>query len=145
MQILNPAYVGSRAELSMSLLTRQQWAGLEGAPITSTFSINGRTKRGLGIGATLVDDKIGLSESININIEASDTIISSLNSRLSSGLKGAITFFNNNLANGITPDNGMYASTAGNFPNVGFGTFFIIKSFMSVYQCHTYWRHHSFI
>ena len=129
MQILNPAYVGSRAELSMSLLARQQWVGLEGAPTTSTFSINGRTKRGLGIGATFVNDKIGLSESTNINIDASYTVITSRNSRLSFGLKGGITFFNNNLANGITPDNDIYASTAGNFPNVGFGAFFYNKKF----------------
>jgi type IX secretion system PorP/SprF family membrane protein len=129
MQILNPAYVGSRAGLSTSLLTRQQWTGLEGAPTTRTFSINGRTKRGIGIGATFVNDKIGLSESKNINIDASYTIITSPNSRLSFGLKGGITFFNNNLANGITPDNDIYASTAGNFPNVGFGAFFYNKKF----------------
>jgi type IX secretion system PorP/SprF family membrane protein len=129
MQILNPAYVGSRAELSMSLLSRQQWVGIEGAPITRTFSINGRTKRGIGIGATIVNDKIGLSETTNINIDASYTIITSQYSRLSFGLKGGLTFFSNNLANGITPDNEVYASTSGNFPNVGFGAFFYNKNF----------------
>jgi type IX secretion system PorP/SprF family membrane protein len=129
MQIVNPAYVGARADLSMSLLSRQQWVGLEGAPVTRTFSINGRTKRGLGIGATVVNDKIGLSESTNVNIDASYTIITSQYGRLAFGLKGGITFFNNNLANGITPDNDIYASTTGNFPNVGFGAFFYNQKF----------------
>ncbi|WP_339659662.1 type IX secretion system membrane protein PorP/SprF [uncultured Polaribacter sp.] len=129
MQIVNPAYVGSRADLSMSLLTRQQWVGLAGAPITNTFSINGRTDNGLGFGVTIVNDKIGLSESTNINIDASYTIITSQFGRLSFGLKGGLTDFSNNLAIGITPDSDVYASTNGSFPNVGFGAFFYNKRF----------------
>lgn len=129
MQILNPAYVGARAELSMSVLSREQWVGVEGAPKTRTFSINGRTRRGLGIGATFVNDQIGLSKINNFNIDASYTLITSKYSRLSFGLKGGITFFDNNLANGITPDNNVNTSTTGNFPNVGFGAFYYNKKF----------------
>lgn len=129
MQIINPAYVGSRAELSMSLLSRQQWGGVTGGPVTRTFSINGRTRRGLGIGATVVNDKLGLSESNNINIDASYTLITSQYSRLSFGLKGGMTFFNNNFANGVTPDSDVYASTSGKFSNIGFGAFFYNKKF----------------
>ena len=129
MQILNPAYVGTRADLSASLLTRQQWAGLEGAPVTNTFSINARTDNGLGFGATIVNDKIGLSESTNINLDASYTLITSQFGRLSFGLKGGITTFSNNWANGITPDSDVYASVNGSFPNVGFGAFFYNQRF----------------
>ncbi len=129
MQIINPAYVGARAELSMSVLSREQWVGVEGAPKTRTFSINGRTRRGLGIGATFVNDQIGLSKINNFNIDASYTLITSKYSRLSFGLKGGITFFDNNLANGITPDNNVNTSTTGNFPNAGFGAFYYNKKF----------------
>lgn len=124
MQIINPAYVGTRAELSMSLLSREQWVGIEGAPTTRTFSINGRLRRGLGIGTTFVNDNIGLSETNNVNIDVSCTLITSQYSRLSFGLKGGMTFFTNNLAAGLTPDNDIYETTSGNFPNVGFGAFF---------------------
>lgn len=130
MQILNPAYVGARAELSMSLLSRQQWVGVQGAPVTRTFSINGRTQEGIGIGATVVNDKIGLSESTNFNLDASYTIVTSQFSRLSFGLKGGITTYSNNFANAITSDaNDFYTSTSGNFPNVGFGAFFYSRKF----------------
>jgi type IX secretion system PorP/SprF family membrane protein len=129
MQIINPAYVGTRAELSMSLLSREQWVGIEGAPRTQTFSINGRLRRGLGIGTTFVNDKIGLSETNNINVDVSYTLITSQYSRLSFGLKGGMTFFTNNLAAGITPDNDIYETTSGNFPNVGFGAFFYNQKF----------------
>ena len=129
MQIINPAYVGVRSDLSLSALSREQWSGISGAPTTRTFSVNGRTRLGLGLGATFTNDKIGLSEINNINIDGSYTIITSENSRLSFGLKLGSTFFSNNLANGITPDNDSYASNSGNFYNVGFGAFFYSDNF----------------
>lgn len=129
MQIINPAFVGYRADLSLSVLSRDQWVGLEGAPTTRTFSINGRTSRGLGIGATVVNDKIGLTETTNVNFDASYTLVISDASRLSLGLKGGMTFFNNNLFDGITPDNESYASTSGSFPNVGFGALYYNRDF----------------
>jgi type IX secretion system PorP/SprF family membrane protein len=124
MQVINPAAVGARSDLNMSVLTRQQWAGIEGAPTTNTFSINGRTRNGLGIGTTVINDKVGLNKSTNINIDASYTLITSRYSRLAFGLKGGMTFFTNNLSEGITPDNDVYNSTKGNFPNIGFGAYY---------------------
>ena len=121
MQILNPAFVGAKADLSISLLSRKQWIGVEGAPETSTFSINGRVKNGFGFGATLINDQLGLFKSTNMNIDASYTIPTSQYGRLSFGLKGGMTIFNNNNANGITTDNEVYPSTKGQFPNIGFG------------------------
>lgn len=121
MQVLNPAFVGSNADLSVSLLSRQQWAGIEGAPETQTFSINARTKDGFGFGATVINDKLGLATSSNINLDASYTLPTSRYGRFSFGLKGGITFFNNNLSKAVTPDSDTYASTNGNFPNIGFG------------------------
>tara|TARA_R110002126_G_scaffold291495_1_gene453194 strand:+ start:25903 stop:26859 length:957 start_codon:yes stop_codon:yes gene_type:complete len=129
MQIVNPAFVGYRADLSMSFLARQQWVGVEGAPTTRTFSLNGRTRRGLGIGTTIVNDKIGLSEVTNINVDASYTLVLSQKSRLSLGLKGGLMFFNNNLFDGITPDSEVYASTTRRFINVGFGGVYYTKKF----------------
>ena len=129
MQIINPAYVGARAELSATLLSRQQWVGVNGAPTTTTFSINGRTRKGLGIGATFVNDKIGLSESNNVNVDVSYTLVMSQYSRLAFGLKGGLTFFNNNLFDAITPDNDVYNSISGKSSNVGFGAFFYNRRF----------------
>lgn len=129
MQIINPAFVGYRAELSMSVLARQQWVGVEGAPTTRTFSLNGRTRKGLGIGTTIINDEIGLSKITNVNIDGSYTIVTSQNTRLSFGLKGGLTFFNSNLSQGITPDTEIYASTTGRFVNVGFGGLFYSRKF----------------
>jgi type IX secretion system PorP/SprF family membrane protein len=124
MQTINPAYVGVSSDLSINLLARSQWVGVEGAPKTTTFSLNGRAFDGLGLGFSVINDKIGLAEINNVNIDASYTVVISDRNRLSLGLKGGASFFNNNLAEGITPDNEIYASTKGSNINVGVGAFF---------------------
>ncbi len=129
MQVINPATVGSRSDLSASLLSRHQWINVEGAPTTQTFSVNARTNRGLAIGATFIQDKIGLVESTNINIDASYTLVISQYERFAFGLKGGLNFFTNNLAQGTTPDNEIYASTTGNKPNIGFGAFYYTNKY----------------
>lgn len=129
MQIINPAYVGARADLTVGLLGRSQWVGVEGAPETKTFSLNGRMNNGLGLGLSAINDKIGLVSTTNVNIDASYTLVTSHYGRLSLGLKGGMTFFNNNLAQGITPDNEIYDSKSGNYPNVGIGAFYYNNRF----------------
>lgn len=129
MQVLNPAFVGVRSDLSISLLNRSQWVGVEGAPTTLTFAINGRTKNGLGIGATVINDKLGLAKSTNVNLDASYTLLISREDRLAVGLKAGMTFFNNNLTKGLTPDGEVYNSTSGRYPNFGIGTYYYNRTF----------------
>lgn len=121
MEVLNPAFVGAKSDLSISLLSRQQWSGVDGAPETHTFSINGRLKDGLGFGTTVVNDQIGLAKTTNINVDASYTIPTSQHGRLSFGIKGGYTFFTNDLLSGVTSDGDVYASTNNEFANIGFG------------------------
>lgn len=129
MQVINPAFAGYRSDLSISVLSRDQWVGVPGAPTTRTFALNARTSRGLALGTTVIQDEIGLSKITNANLDASYTIITSRYSRLALGLKGGITFFNNNLSNAITPDNDVYASNSGRYFNIGFGALFYNRNF----------------
>ncbi len=39
MSVMNPAYAGSKENLSMGLLYRKQWVDIEGAPTTGTFLV----------------------------------------------------------------------------------------------------------
>ncbi|HRH39593.1 MAG TPA: PorP/SprF family type IX secretion system membrane protein, partial [Flavobacteriales bacterium] len=60
--VINPAYAGSRDALTANMTHRQQWVGIDGAPVTQTASIHspiGRTKMGLGL--LLFNDRIGVS------------------------------------------------------------------------------------
>ncbi len=38
--VINPAYTGTRDALSIALVGRQQWVGMDGAPKTVTFTIH---------------------------------------------------------------------------------------------------------
>ncbi len=74
---INPAYAGSREKLNISFLNRNQWVGITGAPVTQTFAMHsGVTNTHLGIGLSIINDKLGyentfyafsdLSYSINV-------------------------------------------------------------------------------
>lgn len=92
---INPAYAGSRGMLSTFGLYRTQWIGLEGAPKTSTFSINSPINNSnLGVGLSLVNDKIGATDKSSLSTDFSYTVQTSYNFKLSFGLKGTVSLFN---------------------------------------------------
>ena len=86
---VNPAYAGSRGVMSITGLHRSQWVGLDGAPRTSTLSVNtplGR-KNKIGLGVSIIRDEIGPSQETYFDIDFSYTIQTSVNGKLSFGLK----------------------------------------------------------
>lgn len=129
MQVINPATVGARSDLNVSLVSRHQWINVVGAPTTQTLSIGGRSKRGIAIGASVIQDKIGLTKSLNTNVDISYTLITSQYNRLAFGLKGGMNFFNNDLTSGITPDREIYENINGSKPNIGFGAFYYSQKY----------------
>lgn len=65
-QYINPAYVGSHPYNSLSVLHRNQWMGMEGAPKTNLFSFDGVTKGSkVGIGGLLISDQIGATSRLD--------------------------------------------------------------------------------
>jgi type IX secretion system PorP/SprF family membrane protein len=92
---INPAYAGSRGVLSVFGLYRTQWVGLDGAPETSTFSINTPLNSSkLGLGVSLVNDKIGPTNENTLSADLSYSIPTSETFKLSFGLKGTANIFN---------------------------------------------------
>lgn len=54
----NPAKTGSETSTNVFLFNRQQWTGIQGAPQTSLFSIDGLThKKKIGLGLLISNDK----------------------------------------------------------------------------------------
>ncbi len=92
---INPAYAGSRGALSIFGLYRTQWVGLDGAPETSSFSVNTPiAKTNLGVGVSLINDKIGPTNENTFSADLSYTIPTSEESKLSFGIKGTANIFN---------------------------------------------------
>jgi len=101
---VNPAYAGSRGVMSIFGLHRTQWVGLEGAPTTNAFSINTPINNSnLGLGVSLVNDRIGPTSDNTISADLSYTIQTSETYKLSFGLKASGNFFNLDI-NKLNPD-----------------------------------------
>ena len=91
---VNPAYAGSRNVLSVLALHRSQWVGFDGAPTTSTFSINTPIpETNLGFGISAISDRIGPTEQNTFSGDISYTIRLNEKTNLSFGVKGTASFF----------------------------------------------------
>jgi type IX secretion system PorP/SprF family membrane protein len=92
---INPAYAGSRGVMSVFALHRSQWIGLDGAPVTNTVSINTPINQSnVGLGLSLVNDKIGPTNENAISADLSYTIPTSEEFKLSFGIKATADIFN---------------------------------------------------
>jgi len=92
---INPAYAGSRGVMSIFGLHRTQWVGLDGAPTTNTFSLNTPiSNSNLGIGLSLVNDRIGPTTDNTISGDISYTIQMNEAYKLSFGVKASANIFN---------------------------------------------------
>jgi type IX secretion system PorP/SprF family membrane protein len=91
---VNPAYAGSRGALSIFALHRTQWVGLDGAPVTNAVSINTPLNgSNLGLGVSVINDRIGPTDENTISADLSYTIPTSETYKLSFGLKGTANLF----------------------------------------------------
>ncbi len=58
--VINPAYAGSKGILNLNATYRNQWTGLEGAPVSQTFSVDGASgKSNIGWAGYIMHDEIG--------------------------------------------------------------------------------------
>lgn len=90
---INPAYAGSRGVISIFGLYRTQWVGLDGAPETSSFSVNTPINTNVGVGVSIINDKIGPTNENNLSADFSYSIPTSAMAKLSFGLKGSANLF----------------------------------------------------
>ena len=68
---VNPGYAGSHDVICLSAVHRQQWVGIEGAPVTSVFTANSPfTMFGAnhGVGLTVISDKIGFQQDVSAGL-----------------------------------------------------------------------------
>ena len=127
MTVINPAYAGSRENLSLGLLYRNQWAsGLDGAPQTGTFFGHVPVGDNLGIGLSAISDQIGPVNETNLYADFSYTIEVGRDSRLAFGIKAGATFHNIGLAGIDLVDAGdpFFQDISSTTPNIGAGLFY---------------------
>ena len=126
----NPAYAGSRDALNASLLHRQQWVGIDGAPFTQTFSMHTPLKyESVGIGISALNDRVGPLNQTWLNADFSYSLrFKQHDGRLSFGVKGGLNFVNANLSQLSTTqlNDPSFAQNYQNqiLPNIGAGIYY---------------------
>lgn len=141
MNVVNPAYAGSKESISGGLLYRQQWVGLDGAPTTGTFSVHSPVGRNVGLGLSAISDKIGPIEETNVYGDFSYTISLGGDRRLAFGLKTGATFQKiglfSDIGNGYTqqPDDNAFSENTSNIKlNIGAGLFYHTERFYAAFS-----------
>ncbi|RYJ45838.1 type IX secretion system membrane protein PorP/SprF [Flavobacterium beibuense] len=131
MNVVNPAYAGSKESLSGGLLYRAQWVDIEGAPKTGTLSISSPVGKNVGLGLSAISDKIGPVEETNVYGDFSYTLNLGGEHRLALGLKTGVTFQNvglfSDIGNGYVPSTSDVAfkeNSSNTFFNFGTGLFY---------------------
>ena len=131
---INPAYVGNREALSLNFFQRRQWVGIEGAPQTSSISLDKSINDNkLGWGVQLYDDRLGVEKATGANFMLSTKIKVAQNGYLSGGLSTGLMNYRIDLTSvsgRFTPsDPAFYANLNKWVPNVGLGVFYNTDKF----------------
>lgn len=132
MNIVNPAYAGSKGTMSIGLLGRKQWVGIDGAPETFTATINAPLGMKTGIGLSVISDKIGPVKETNAYADYSYTIETSEIGRLAFGIKAGATFQNINFLSleAIDHLDPLILENLNNtYPNFGAGAYYYTNKF----------------
>jgi type IX secretion system PorP/SprF family membrane protein len=131
---INPAYAGNRESLQLVLFQRRQWVGMEGAPQTSSASINQSIRdHKMGWGLQLYDDRIGVEKASGANFMLSTKVRVSNDGYLSGGLSAGLMNYSIGLTSvteRFTPsDPAFYANLNKWMPNLGLGLFYNTDKF----------------
>lgn len=130
---VNPGYTGSRGHLSVAALHRSQWVGLDGAPVTQTINLHSPVGyNGVGLGTSIVNDKIGPTSETYFDIDFSYTVKTSDEGRLSFGLKASAHLLDIRFSelNQYAPDQTLEQDIDNKFsPNFGAGIYYRTDKF----------------
>ncbi len=135
-QSINPGYVGSWESMGFMALTRKQWVGFDGSPSTQMFAFQTPlSKENIGLGFSILNDKIGLEKRVGIAADYSYRLKMSDEVSLRLGMKVGFTNYNNDLTqyqldSQGNPDQMFMGEIDQKFmPNVGVGAFLSSKKF----------------
>jgi type IX secretion system PorP/SprF family membrane protein len=135
MNVINPAYAGSKENLSFGLLYRKQWIEIEDAPTTFSFSGSAPVGKNVGLGLSIISDRIGPVEENNVYGDFSYTLNLGGERRLALGLKAGVTFQKIGLRSIIQPtlpdpnDGAFQEDTNNTKLNIGTGLFYYTNKY----------------
>ncbi len=130
--MINPAYAGIYNNFNANLITRKQWAGIDGSPLTNLLSLHSSFTDKLSGGLLIVNDQLGINNNTEGQLAFSYKLITGKNT-LAFGLQGGFVNYRydyNKLNLAFVDDEGLDmnndAFTRGNF---GAGLFYMNDNF----------------
>jgi type IX secretion system PorP/SprF family membrane protein len=127
---INPAYAGSREVFNISALYQKKWAGIEGSPTNYTFSAHTPLKNEkIGLGLFFISQNYGVQKNTQVNFNYAYRFQVG-RGKLALGLKGGVTFVNEDLASILSslddPTDPAFTNPDQNYiqPNIGFGAYY---------------------
>lgn len=132
--VVNPAYAGSRDALTITGLHRSQWVSFPGAPTTQTVTLHTPIANDqLGLGLSVINDKIGPTNTTAIYADFAYKLKVNEKARLSFGLKGGVNLRSNKLSSlslDESNDNAFSSNVSSKvLPNFGFGMYYYTDKF----------------
>jgi len=130
--LINPAYSGSHGLFTATANIRSQWAGEAGSPETQTLSLHGPAGKNVGLGLSIVNDKVFVLSETHVYADFSYSIEMTESSTMAFGIKAGGSFLNVDLLElGIENDN-LFSENLNEFnPNMGAGIFYYTDRFFA--------------
>ena len=127
MNVINPAYAGADASNMLSFTSRSQWASVQDAPNTLALAFSSARENNVGLGISLVSDKVFIEQQTFAYIDFSYKLQMSGESTLFLGLKGGGNFYSADptaLSAYLSVGDPSQVSLSKFNPNIGAGAYF---------------------
>ncbi len=122
MNVITPAYAGTNGSLEALFGVRSQWVGIEDGPETLNFNVNSPIGRNIGVGLSVVNDRVFVLEETHVYADFSYKIQVADELNLYAGVKAGGTFLNIDLNELNIRNDPLFAENVSSFnPNVGVG------------------------
>lgn len=132
MNVINPAFAGAEGANTFSFISRQQWSSIDDAPSTLAFSYSSARKNNVGLGISVVSDKVFTEQQTFAYIDFSYKLELNEGMELYLGLKGGGNFYNadpSGLASYSSISDPTKQQLSRFVPNVGAGAFLNAEKF----------------
>lgn len=120
--VINPAYAGTDESASLSVVGRNQWVGVDGAPKTATMSFySPLNERGTHLGFSAMKESITVQSRTDYNVLAAQSVNLSETVKLALGLQAGMSQYKENNSQLTTTDPSFATNLAYWKTQVGFG------------------------
>ncbi|WP_103864002.1 MULTISPECIES: type IX secretion system membrane protein PorP/SprF [Aquimarina] len=122
MNVITPAYAGTSGNLEAVFGVRSQWTGVQGGPETLNFNVNTPVSDKIGVGLTVVSDKVFVLDETHLYADFSYKLKLAEELDLYAGIKAGGSFLKIDLNKVGIEDDPLFAENISTFnPNVGVG------------------------